>query len=228
MTAAGAKYFQIGFKRCGTTSLAAFFNRSGIPCAHWDRGRLGRRMQRNLAEGRPLLEGYDGRYRAFTNMEYVAGREWFEGFRHYGRLRADYPEGRFILNTRDREGWIRSMLAHGAAAGAARLEHYEWRYGTADPERVADIWRADWEEHHRAVVAELPAERLLVFDIETDPPELLCDFVGLPRSLARGYTAENPTLNSWGAALVRRAPGPVKRAVPAAVKLGLRRLLRKR
>ena len=41
MTAAGAKYFQIGFKRCGTTSLAAFFNRSGIPCAHWDRGRLG-------------------------------------------------------------------------------------------------------------------------------------------------------------------------------------------
>ena len=41
-------------------------------------------MQRNLAEGRPLLEGYDGRYRAFTNMEYVAGREWFEGFRHYG------------------------------------------------------------------------------------------------------------------------------------------------
>ena len=97
------------------------------------------------------------------------------------------------------------MLAHGATAGAARLEHYEWRYGTADLERVADVWREDWEEHHRAVVAELPAERLLVFDIETDPPELLCDFVGLPRVPRPALHGGEPD-----AELVGRGPGAAR------------------
>ena len=93
---------------------------------------------------------------------------------------------------------------------------------------MAEIWRAEWQEHHRTVLAEVPAERLLVFDIEADSPEGLCDFLGLPRSAARRYTAENPAPNPLGAALVRLAPGPVKRAVPEPVKLGIRRLLRRR
>lgn len=36
-------YFQIGFQRCGTTSIALFLNRCGLPCVHYDEGRLAKR-----------------------------------------------------------------------------------------------------------------------------------------------------------------------------------------
>ena len=51
------RYFQIGFHRCGTTALAAFFERCGLPCVHHDRGRLARRLREHLAAGRPPLPG---------------------------------------------------------------------------------------------------------------------------------------------------------------------------
>ena len=56
------RFFQIGFPCCGTTSIAAFFNRCGIPCVHHDRGRLAQRMRANLEAGARPLEGYDHRY----------------------------------------------------------------------------------------------------------------------------------------------------------------------
>ena len=62
----GQKYFQIGFRKCGTTTLWDFFNRNGIPAVHWDEGDLARRMRDNLEAGRRVLDGYDERYAAFT------------------------------------------------------------------------------------------------------------------------------------------------------------------
>ena len=80
------RYFQIGFMKCGTTSIAAFFNRNGIPCVHYDQGRLGRTMQRNQLRGIPLLTGYDDRYQAFTNMEYFTARDDFAGYKLYPEI----------------------------------------------------------------------------------------------------------------------------------------------
>ena len=221
----GMRFFQIGFRRCGTTALAAFFTRCGIPCIHHDQGRLARRMRANLAAGRPPLEGYDDRYRAFTNMDFQTPEDHFDGFTQFEALRAAYG-GKFILNTRPVEHWLRSMMRR---AGRARLRAV-WvaRFGTDDPARVADCWRAAWEAHHRRVRAEIPAERLLVFDIEADPPERLCDFVGVPRSYARFFTLENPSLNRAGEALDACLPVAVKRAVPDWIKYPVKKLLRKR
>ena len=219
----GTRYFQIGFKRCGTTALAAFFNRCGIPCIHHDRGRLARRMRENLAAGRAPLDGYDNRYQAFTNMDFQMPRDYFDGFKHYAALHAAYS-GKFILNTRPREHWIRSVMTNHERK-RLRAAHAT-RFGVTDPERVAERWRAEWDEHHRRVRADLAPELLLVFDIESDSTDRLCDFVGLPRSYGCFYTLENPSLNRVGAALDACLPVAVKRAAPDWLKLPLKKRLR--
>ena len=222
------RYFQIGFQRCGTTALAAFFNRCGIPCVHHDRGRLAQRMRVNLAAGARPLAGYDERYRAFTNMNLNAARDYFDAFKHYGALRAAYG-GKFILNTRPVEHWVRSLMAHQAQRGRREMRlNYELRFGTSDAARVADCWRAEWEAHHRNVREEIPEERLLVFDIEADPPERLCDFIGLPRACARHWRQENPTMNRFGRLVAACVPLAAKRRIPQGLKQPLKRRLRRR
>ena len=181
--------------------------------------------QLRAARGRAPLDGYDRRYRAFTNMDFQTRRDHFEGFKHFDALLAAYG-GKFILNTRPVDHWLRSML-HRSARKRWRDTHAA-RYGTGDPERVAECLRAEWEAHHRRVCNEIPPQRLLVFDIEADPPERLCDFVGVPRSQAGLYTSENRSFNVFGDWLDTWLPGPVKRAVPDRVKSPVKRLLRRR
>ena len=222
------RYFQIGFQRCGTTSIALFLNRCGIPCVHYDEGRLAKRMRVNLAAGRRPLAGYDERYRAFANLNWNAADDYYDGFMHYAALRNAYG-GRFILNTRPVERWVRSAMAHKALRGRREmLAHYALRYSTTDLDRVAECLRGEWDAHHRRVRAEIPADELLVFDIESDPPEALCDFVGAPRACARFYTRENATMNRLGRALVRTVPRAVKRRIPEAWKRPVRNRLRAR
>ena len=220
-----ARLFQIGFKRCGTTALAAFLDRCAIPCVHYDKGRLARRMRDNLAAGRAPLDGYDRRYAAFTNMDFQTPADHFDGFRHFGALLAAYG-GRYILNTRPVDNWLDSVLRN---AGRPRMRAaHRTRFGTDDPRAVAEHWRAAWEEHHRRAVAEVPADRLLVFDIESDPPERLCDFVGVPRSCARLYTLENPRMLPFAESLAAGLPPRLRRAAPEPLKRGVKKLLRRR
>ena len=218
-------FFQIGFQRCGTTSIAAFFNRCGIACVHHDQGRLARRMRVNMEAGVRPLAGYDERYRAFTNINWNAADDYYDGFKHFAALRHAYG-GRFILNVRPVEHWVRSVMSHKALRGRRLVEsHYALRFGTTDLEEVAARWRAEWEAHRRRVLAEIPADELLVFDIESDPPERLCDFAGVPRACARFWTRENATLNPLGAVISRSVPLALKQRIPAPLKRPLKNLL---
>ncbi len=222
------RFFQIGFPRCGTSSIAAFFNRCGIPCVHHDRARLARRMRANLEAGARPLEGYDHRYLAFTDMDLNTADDYFDAFKHYAALHRAYS-GKFILNTRPRERWVRSIMMHKARWGRRKLlQHYDLRFGTMDLDRVAELWREEWEEHHRRVREEIPAGILLEFDIESDPPERLCDFAGVPHSCARFYTHENATMNRFGRFLGASVPLAVKHRIPAGLKGPLKNLLRLR
>ena len=217
------KYFQIGFKKCGTTSIAAFFDRSGIPAVHYDRGKLGRRMQLNFSQGLPLISGYE-QYDVITNMEYLSRTDWFDGFRHYEALMQEYEDSRFILNTRGKESWLKSMIALGESKPGVMAAYYHNRYGTNDVAELTQIWSADWDSHHHEVISRIPADRLLVFNIETDSPEILCDFAELPRSMARHYSRENPTMNRFGKIVARCLPLAFKRTIPNPIKMPVKRL----
>lgn len=208
------RVFQIGMQRCGTTAIALFLERCGIPCIHYDEGRLAKRIRVNIARGDRPLAGYDDRYLAFANMNWNAADDYCDAFREFAAFRRAYG-GRYILNTRPAEHWVRSVMAHKAQRGRREAAaHWTLRFGTADPDRVAAGLLAEREEHHRQVLAGIPEGELLVFDIESDPPERLCDFVGVDRSCARFWTRENATLTPFGRLLARSLPKAVKRRVP--------------
>ncbi len=222
-----SKYFQIGYNKCGTASIARFFERNGIAAVHWDQGRLARRMHDNLQAGRFILAGYE-RYDAFADMEQVTAEGVLEGYKRFGEILKQVEGAMFILNTRDRDRWIRSRLAQVvAASGTPYAECFKAHYGVDEVEAVVECWKRDWDAHHAAVKALVPPERLLVFDIETDPSEKLCAFAGLQASAARHYTQGNFTKNVVGRVLCRWTPETLVGAVPLKVKDSIRELTRR-
>ncbi len=141
------RILQIGFNRCGTSSLQHFLKKNGLATVHWDEGRLARRMFDNRTNGRRLLEGYE-QYQAVTDMEFIDGAVYLEGYKLFPDLAAQYPDAVFVLNTRDREGWIESRLRHLQGRYAAMHRQY---YKTASDDALAERWGSEWDRHHRNV-----------------------------------------------------------------------------
>ena len=250
-TEARPRYFQIGFHKCGTKSLYQFFERCGIPSIHNDRGRLALTMAANLRDGRHILTGY-GRFEAFFAMGFMRPHVHLEMYKQWATILAQVPQARFILNTRDVDRWIASRLnkaeqsefrwdrpsrGFGPELDAPPRgllesvepfsERYRKYYGLAGIDEVIAHWREDWRRHITAVRASVPADRLLVFDIESDSPLTLCRFLGLDDSAARNYRHENPGLGRIGRALVRRTPRQVQHLLPRGVRNWLRWVLRR-
>ena len=121
------KIFQIGFNKCGTKTLHHYFSRNGIKSVHWDEGRLAQRMFTNLATGKKLVAGYE-QFDVFTDMEFLSKSGiYLEAYKLFPHLTSQYPEALFILNTRNREAWIRSRLEHGKNLSYAHRStlHYD-------------------------------------------------------------------------------------------------------
>jgi hypothetical protein len=167
------KIFQIGFNRCGTRTIYRYLSENGVSSVHWDEGRLAIRMFSNLAEGNDLLAGYEN-FDAFLDMEYLDGAIYLEAYKLFPYLAAQYPTAVFILNTRDREAWIRSRLGHEHEKKSYALRHRR-RLNVDLDEQLAALWREDWERHHRRVTQFFAARshRFFTCNIETDLPHLL-------------------------------------------------------
>jgi len=222
--AVAKKFFQVGFNKCGTTSIAKFFNRNGLPAVHWDGGRLALRMSRNLDNGVPILSGYE-KYTAFFDMEAITDTEFVEGSKLYEELLDEVDDPMFILNTRNQNRWISSRLDH------LEVEYANRQLQILGFDELSDLvthWRHEWVAHHAAVVESVPSERLLVFDIENDPPEALCQFVGLPPQAAQHFKIEKFTVLPLGRLLSRHTPTLLKNLLITETKVKLQRVLRKR
>jgi len=165
------KIFQIGFNRCGTRTIHEYFLANRVRSVHWDEGRLARRIFTNLANGDDLLAGYSY-FDVFTDLEWLDGAHHCEAYKLFPYLAGQYPDAVFILNTRDREDWIRSRLRHRGGEYAARYKRY---LGIASDEKLAEAWRVEWDRHHRRVIEFFEAKpyRFFVCSIETDLPRLL-------------------------------------------------------
>jgi hypothetical protein len=166
-----SKVFQIGFNKCGTRTVHRFFELNGFRSVHWDHGRLARRMFRNLSDGRSLIDGYE-RFETFADMEHVTGGFAFEGYKLFPVLAHQFPDALFLLNTRDREDWVRSRFRHRDGRYAQ-----QWKacIGASDDASLADFWRAEWERHHERVMTFFAGRnlRFLAFDISRDSPALI-------------------------------------------------------
>jgi hypothetical protein len=167
------KIFQIGFNKCGTKTLHHYFSRNGIKSVHWDEGRLAQRMFANLANDKNLLAGYE-QFDVFTDMEFLnKSGIYLEAYKLFPHLASQYPNALFILNTRDREAWIRSRLEHGKNLSYAHRSMLH--YNVTSIRDLTDRWRIEWERHHSQVMLFFArtAFRFLVCRIETDLPHIL-------------------------------------------------------
>lgn len=172
------KIFVIGFNRCGLTSMASMFRAAGIRTLHYraddDDMILGSQISANLSTGRQILAGLN-RFTAFLDFSFVCDWITFEGNRFFWQLHAEHPDAYFILNTRPLENWVTS-----------RAEYLDGRYVEAyalalgfSPIKTQQTWRKqylahlqDVDEHFKDIEGSL-----LVFDIESDDPQVLCDFL---------------------------------------------------
>lgn len=165
------KIFQIGFNKCGTTSLAQFFTKNGIRTAHYSQGRLAKRLYLNLTSGSPILSGLE-KIIAFTDME--EPNENIFGHRFFKEMYAEYPDAYFILNTRKKINWIKSRFHHKSGSLVRIMKD---KFNLSD-EEIARYWSLEWDAHH-AEVKHFFKNRgtLLLYDIESDQPEKICNFL---------------------------------------------------
>ena len=154
------------------------------------------------------------------------------------------PDARFILNVRSKGEWILSRLGWRRGYEDFRLSREllhklaPYRECACDrmvpmveqdsallgitQERVPDFWLAEWNEHVARVKREIPEDRLLVYDIRSDP-RLLCEFAGLPPECARHYGHWNRSdfRGPITRAVMNRIPKSIRRLVPAGLRLRL-------
>lgn len=171
----------VGFNKCGTSSISDLFRQCGHPAAHWrtDDGQfLAPLIFSNLHLGRPLLQGLS-RYAVISDLFYLDEKVYLEANSLFDRMAKDHPQTRFLLNTRDREAWISSRLSH-ETPGSGRIIDRACAYFGLPPDRVAELWRDQWDRHHDAVRRFFAADpwRCLEYDIERDSPETLSRWLG--------------------------------------------------
>jgi len=166
--------FVIGFNKTGTTALHEFFENNGWPSIHWDKGDLARRMVTNCLENRPILEGYDGRFRVFSDMAVQTDRIRIEANQLFPVLDRDYPGAYFIYNTRKIDDWIASRSANFVTRHkATNLELEMRRLNTDNQDTVLLYWRAQWQRFDSEVSQYFKTHpRFLKVDIDArDLPE---------------------------------------------------------
>jgi len=187
-----------GLPRTGTLTQKLALEMLGLgPCYHWvdllaDLDRLGQ-WERALDGDAPWAEIFDG---------FHSTADWPAGF-FTGELAAAYPEAKVVLSVRDPQKWEKSfretiwemgygdslmpLLSRARAEIDPRWARYvqfvdrmfwtgagTFAAGHAQPSQLIE----GMERHHAAVRRDVPAERLLEWDVN-EGWEPLCRFLGV-------------------------------------------------
>lgn len=162
------KIFQIGFNKCGTTSLCQMFIESGLKSIHWDGGNIAKKIHSNIKQNKPPLDGVDG-YDCYTDIENINTNS-FPLIDYYELLDKTYPNSLFILNTRPLDNWIKSRLNH---QGGEYANTFKKVLGVDTNEELVKIWTEQWTEHHNKVIEYFKnRDNFIIFDIETEGDKL--------------------------------------------------------
>ena len=206
---------------------------------HFDKGRLALRMDENIKAGRRAIAGYE-EYDAFVNMDVYCEHRHIEIGRHFRVLAEQEPDALFILNVRDADRWVTSRLRWfssrdlsascreqdvpciGILECRTRLsfrEKYRRYHALPDDDDALKLhMKTQWYAHINAVRSDLPADRLLVFDIERDDPARLCEFLGLPPNMARHWQHWNASPPQYLERLRRHTPTFIRQCIPRQLK----------
>eukprot|EP00933_Yihiella_yeosuensis_P013782 TRINITY_DN12613_c1_g1_i3.p1 TRINITY_DN12613_c1_g1~~TRINITY_DN12613_c1_g1_i3.p1 ORF type:complete len:208 (-),score=25.62 TRINITY_DN12613_c1_g1_i3:56-679(-) len=195
--------------KCGTTSLHEAFTAAGFCSVHWaldagvdlradaalrkrgtraDARLIGKLMQRAVSEGALPLARLPPEVNAVAEMNCLFWSDFqskkvdaiFPQISYLEELVYAYPDAFFILNTRDRKAWVKSVDNHNDMRQRliyADLPGLPYGVGADDEDLIA--WVAG---HHRRVQEVLARRhaRLLCFDIDRHGEDELSSFFGRP------------------------------------------------
>ena len=214
--------FQIGFNRCATSSFTHFFNSNGYQAAHWRAGKIAVGMELARLRDEPLLT-YCKEFDVYTDMEKVnlwrlpklkwrypifwrylhevnydvAEKSPIYAFKYFKKLDKQYPDSKFIFNTRNVDKWIESRLNLNRN-NDDRISYRSCRCGDNVHETekaLADCWYEEWHDHCEAVrsyFADKP-NKLLTFHIEEDSVNKITDFFSDISLDEKYWERKNPT-----------------------------------
>ncbi len=213
--------FQIGFNRCGTSSLAHFFEQNGYKAAHWQNGTIAVGMELARVENKPLLT-YCNEFDIYTDLEkvnmwrlpklkwrYPIFRKYLNrtdvdienkppiyAYKYFKTLEKQYPNSKFILNAREKEDWIRSRL--NLNKDNRKIIYRSCICGDNTHDSIDDLilcWGSEWDEHHKSVLEYFKDknDKLLYFNIENDSIEKLIKFFSELKLEARYWGKKNET-----------------------------------
>ena len=162
------KIFQIGFNKCGTTSLHQMFIESGLKSVHWGGGNIAKKIDSNIKQNKPPLNGVD-KYDCYTDIENIDTNS-FPLIKNYELLDKTYPNSLFILNTRPLDNWIKSRLNH---EGGEYTNTFKNVLGVTTDEELRTIGTEQWTEHHNKAIDYFKnRDNFIIFDIETEGDKL--------------------------------------------------------
>jgi hypothetical protein len=172
------RVFLIGFNKTATRAFAAFFEENGMPSIHWDNNKLAQQMISNLAQGRKVLDGYDSKYKFYSDLISLTESEKIEANSFFREMDVHYPGSYFILNNRKTADWILSRERH--AAGNFLLKNFSIM-GTKDLDYVKKQWQKEKEKHENEV-RQYFSDRIDFIEIDINAaniPELVSNFLSM-------------------------------------------------
>ena len=167
------RLFIIGFNKTGTTSLHEFFKKNNISSIHYDQGRIARKLKNNFRNNLPLLKDYPN-YMVFSDMEDYKKLNYAH-MDYFKELYYQYPDSKFILNTRNLDNWIKSRNQHENGFYVKELCNLL----KLNKDELNDRWISDYYRHHINVkdFFKHKPSKLLVYDIEIDPIDKVVEFI---------------------------------------------------
>lgn len=201
------KVFGIGLNKTGTRSVAAAMRMLGYRTLHKGDAATSALVDQAHEEGVPLLRYIGEQFDAYFDVRSITQR--------YGQLNVQYPGSKFILTTREIDGWLDSREKH-VRANQARAARGEYSGSWLSVDR--DAWRAERVAHEAAVTAcfaDRPGALLVIDVVRGDGWEVLAPF--LDCAIPTGeFPWENRdgagTYRPYGASGVYRARALLSRA----------------
>jgi hypothetical protein len=165
------RIFCIGFNKTGTVSLYTAINNLGFQGIHgmWDNHT---KVFKALKEDKNLLHYFPEKITHFSDLDIIKD--------NFKLLDEQYPNSKFILNTRNKDSWLTSRRNHYKDYLKNKNNgkyHNGWRW---IKESESD-WSEEWDKHHEEVKEyfKYRPNDFLIIDIPSgDGYDKLCPFLG--------------------------------------------------
>ena len=152
---------------------------------------VGAMIKHAKKSGFPLLHFLND-YNAFIQMDVTLGGElnYWPQLTDVPLLDQQYPNSKFIFNTRPMDKWLSSVNRWGnLKLRLTKAELPGLPFGVGYKDEELENWH-NWHKENMVSYFKDSPEKFIIFDIENDKPSILVDFLGV-NTIKIGHENEN-------------------------------------